>query len=422
MFDAPLQGVGYVAGIIVGIDIGTTKVCTTIGKLNSDRQIEVLGRGLAPCNGVKKGIIVDLDTTSGSIIDSVRQAESNAQVRVESAYISIPGAHVDIINNRSEAIISNEKHEVTAKDVERLLFSVGNVNIPEDKQIIDIIPEQYILDGYDQILDPTGMTGVNLALDADIVAGKIASVQNIVRAVEKSGIKIDGFIAEALATGSIALSGDERELGTILIDVGGSITDVSIFKRNRLIFYDSIPVGGDHITNDISIGMKIPVHEAEKLKREFELARTSLISNDQEILVTDMHTGRKKNVRVSEIVEITEARVIEIFTLCRDLIANSGIYESLNGGIVISGGGMSYLHGSSQLASEVFDMSAKIANYKMHGINKPEFVVSAGIIKAASERGKYSTVKNIAKANKTESRNNEKGIVNKFLEFFRRLF
>ena len=413
------------ADIVVGIDIGTTKVCTLIGRLKEGNKIETLGRGVAPCSGVKKGVIVDLESTAGSIANSIRQAENMAQLKVESAYINISGAHVDIIKTLNEISISNEDHEVTSHDVERLLFMAGNTEIAEDRQIIDIIPNQYILDGYEEILDPTGMTGVKLALDADVVAGKLTSVQNIVRSIGKSGIKIDGFIVEALATASIALTSDEREIGAILIDIGGGVTDVSIFKKNRLIFYDSIPVGGDHITNDISIGLKIPAHEAEKLKKEYELALTSLINNDQEVSVTDGDTGRKKSVKVSEIVDIIEARVTEIFTLCRDRIADSGIYESLNAGVVLTGGGISYLQGAEQIAGSVFELPAKVANYKAYGITKPEHITSAGIVKHASERSKYSTVKSTTRVQKSEAdgrKTGNTGILGKVFEFFRRLF
>lgn len=413
------------ADIVVGIDIGTTKVCTLIGRLKEGNKIETLGRGVAPCSGVKKGVIVDLESTAGSIANSIRQAENMAQLKVESAYINISGAHVDIIKTLNEISISNEDHEVTSHDVERLLFMAGNTEIAEDRQIIDIIPNQYILDGYEEILDPTGMTGVKLALDADVVAGKLTSVQNIVRSIGKSGIKLDGFIVEALATASIALTSDEREIGAILIDIGGGVTDVSIFKKNRLIFYDSIPVGGDHITNDISIGLKIPAHEAEKLKKEYELALTSLINNDQEVSVTDGDTGRKKSVKVSEIVDIIEARVTEIFTLCRDRIADSGIYESLNAGVVLTGGGISYLQGAEQIAGSVFELPAKVANYKAYGITKPEHITSAGIVKHASERSKYSTVKSTTRVQKSEAdgrKTGNTGILGKVFEFFRRLF
>lgn len=413
------------ADIVVGIDIGTTKVCTLIGRLKEGNKIETLGRGVAPCSGVKKGVIVDLESTAGSIANSIRQAENMAQLKVESAYINISGAHVDIIKTLNEISISNEDHEVTSHDVERLLFMAGNTEIAQDRQIIDIIPNQYILDGYEEILDPTGMTGVKLALDADVVAGKLTSVQNIVRSIGKSGIKLDGFIVEALATASIALTSDEREIGAILIDIGGGVTDVSIFKKNRLIFYDSIPVGGDHITNDISIGLKIPAHEAEKLKKEYELALTSLINNDQEVSVTDGDTGRKKSVKVSEIVDIIEARVTEIFTLCRDRIADSGIYESLNAGVVLIGGGISYLQGAEQIAGSVFELPAKVANYKAYGITKPEHITSAGIVKHASERSKYSTVKSTTRVQKSEAdgrKTGNTGILGKVFEFFRRLF
>ena len=383
--------------IIVGIDIGTSKVCTIIGRVDKSNQIEVLGIGTSNCEGVKKGIIVDIESTSNSIRTAVEKAEKMSNIKVGSAYFNIMGAHVNVISNRTAISVSNENREIRAKDVEKVLYTAGDVAVPEDQQVIDVIPRQYIVDGYDEILDPIGMVGVKLEIDADVVTGKITSVQNIVKSAERAGVDVDGLVVGALAAGELLLTPDEKDMGVVLIDVGGGITDISVFKNKKLIFNDSIPVGGDHITNDISIGLKISYPEAEKIKKQYELALTSLIKNDQEITVTDTGENRKKTVRVSEVVEIIEARVYEIFQLCRNLLEKAGVFEEYGAGVVITGGGISYVDGNKQLAGEAFDLPVRVAFFRHQEVSKPEFWTSFGILKFISNyrrgRGQGSEVK-----------------------------
>ncbi|HHW49678.1 MAG TPA: cell division protein FtsA [Clostridiaceae bacterium] len=369
---------------IVSLDIGTTKVCTLIGRVNRANQLEIVGEGIAPCNGVKKGVIVDIESVSNSIRDSIKQAETMANISVGSAYVNIYGMHVNVINNKSSIEISDNNHEVSPKDVEKLLYKVRDLEIPEDCQIIDIIPRQYIIDGYDEIIDPVGMVGLRLEVDADVIIGKITSAQNIVKSLERAGLKIDGLIIEAFATGELLLTPDEKEIGAILIDVGGGITDISVFKNKRLIFYDSIPVGGDHITNDISIGLKISHSEAEKIKRQFELALTSLINNDQEFAVNTIEDNKRKKIKVSEVVEIIEARVHEIFYICRNMLEKAKITIDGNMTVVLTGGGISYVDGNKQLASEVFEIPARVALYRSASVSKSEFATAAGMIRFVS--------------------------------------
>jgi len=408
--------------IIVSIDIGTSKVCTLIGRVNSTSNIEIIGSGIAPCNGVKKGIIVDVESTSRSIMESVRFAESEAGMKVGSAYINIIGMHIVVISNKSWLNMSSDNREITRKDVDRLLQEVCYVDLTEDKQIIDVIPHQFIIDGYDEIMDPVGMMGVKLEVEADIIAGKITSVRNIVRSVEKAGLKIDGLIAEAFASGHILLSPEEKEMGAILIDVGGGVTNVAVYKNKRIVFYDSLPVGGDHITNDISIGLKIPYSESEKIKRQYELALSTLIKNDQLITVSDINDNKRKSIRISEVVEVIEARVYEIFSLCRNLIQESGISIDPGMNVVLTGGGISYVDGNWQLAEEVFELPTRVASFKAVNIEKPEYAVAAGMIMYISSM--YSREKSGSTIREQNVNNSEKktGILNKLIEFFRRLF
>lgn len=408
--------------IIVGIDIGTSKVSTIIGRVNKANEIEVLGEGIDSCVGIKKGIIVDIESTAKSIRNSVGQAEATANLKAVSAYLNIMGTHVSVINNRSWINVTNEDREITKKDVDRVLYSAKDVPIPEDRQIIDVIPRQYIIDGYDEIIDPVGMVGVRLEVEADIIAGKITSVQNIVKSAEKAGLKIDGLVVEALATSEVILTPDEKDMGVIMLDIGGGVTDISVFKNKKLIFYDSIPVGGDHITSDISIGLKISNSDAEKIKRQYELALTSLIKNDQEISVYDVNENRKKSVKVSGVVEIIEARVYEIFSLCSNLLRNAGIAGNFQAGVVLTGGGISYVDGGKQLAAEVFELPVRIASMKLSEISKPEFITASGIVKYVSNHRRGGKAGSEVKVQKPKCSEKSINLSGKLGNFLKKLF
>lgn len=408
--------------LIVSIDIGTSKICAMAGRVGKNSQLDIAGKGMVQCSGVKKGIIVDIESTAASIRSAVEEVETAANLKVGSAYVNIHGMHVNVINNKSWLGISSGNREITQRDVENVLYSVRDIEIPEDRQLIDVIPRQFIIDGYDEIIDPVGMVGTQLAVDADIIAGKITSVQNIVKSIERADIRIDGIVAEAFATGEIILTPDEKDMGVIMLDVGGGVTDISVYQGKRLVFYDSIPVGGDHITNDIAIGLRISAAEAEKIKRQFELALTSLIKNDQEITVLDINENKKKNVKVSEVVEIIEARVYEIFSLCSTQLRKAGVGSKLGGGVVLTGGGISYVDGNKQLAQEVFELPVRVAATGREGTLKPEYVVSAGIIRYIANIRKGGSLATEIKIQKSRPAAKSVGVLQKVARFFRELF
>lgn len=408
--------------VIVGIDIGTSKVCSIIGRINKNCQMEILGKGMVPCTGLKKGIIVDIDSVAASIRSSIDEAETSANMKVGSAYVNIHGMHISVINNKSWVSISNGNREISQKDVDSLLYAVRDVEIEEDRQLIDVIPRQFIIDGYDEIMDPTGMVGTRLEVDADIIVGKITSVQNIIKSLERAGIKIDGIVAEAFATGEVILTPDEKDIGVVMLDVGGGVTDISVYKGKRLVFYDSIPVGGDHITNDIAIGLRISNAESEKIKRLYELALTSLIKNDQEVSVFDINENKKKNVRISEVVDIIEARVFEIFSLCRNQCVKAGVFNNLAGGVVLTGAGISYVDGNKQLAAEVFELPVRVASLSGIGVSKPEYITSSGIIKYIANIRKGCSSASETKLQKTKLAAKKEGILVRIAKFFQKLF
>ncbi len=407
--------------IVVGIDIGTSKVCALIGRINSLGQVEVLGKGFEVCSGVKKGTIVDIESMSTSIKAAVGQAEAMAEMKIKSAYVNISGIHLSVMTHQSWIQLAEEKREVTEQDVADLLEKVRRTLIPEGNYIIDVIPRQYKVDSNDGIIDPAGMTASMLGIDADLVLAKSASVHNIMKCMEKAGVKIEGLVIESLATGSMLLTQDERQMGVLLIDIGGEITDITIIRNNNLLFTGALPVGGEHITNDIAIGLKIPFGEAEKFKKQYDLALTSLIKYDQEELVSDIGDSTKKSVKISQMVEIVEARVYEIFSLCKEQLQTAGIDDIP--GIVLTGRGISFFDGAVELAQEVFQVPVRIVSLKGNAGIKLEHSTCAGMIKYVAAHCKNSVmVEANAPERKKSSKTTGESIGEKIANFFRNLF
>lgn len=407
--------------IIVGIDIGTSKVSTVIGKINITGEVEILGKGIDSCSGVKKGIIIDIDATSTSILKSIKIAEAQSEMKVVSAYVNISGLHVNIINHKAFTNIVSENKEILKNDVQKLMYSAGTIPISEDREIIDVVPRQFVVDGYDGINDPVGMKGSRLEGDFDVVVGKIISVQNIIRSMEKAGLKVDGLISEGFAAGECILLPDEKDMGVILIDIGGGTTEVSVFKDGKLVMNDCLPVGGDHITNDLSISLKISYAEAEKIKRQFQLALTTLIKNDQEISVNDISESFKKNIRVSDAIEVIEARVYEIFSLSHDLITKNcpGSYEA---GVVLSGNGISTLDGATQLANGIFELPIRIATPKVKNLSSLEYCTAAGIVKYIANQDKEASTISIKSISKPNNKVKEKTFLTKAIRILKDFF
>ncbi|PYG89803.1 cell division protein FtsA [Ruminiclostridium sufflavum DSM 19573] len=407
--------------IIVGIDIGTSKVSTVIGMVDSEGEVQVLGKGIATCTGIKKGIIIDIDATSASIRSSVRSAEAQSDIKVISAYVSISGLHVNIINHKNFTSISNDNKEIAKTDVQKLIYSAGTIAIPDDSEIIDVVPSQFIVDGYDGILDPVGMKGSVLEGDFDVVVGKIISVQNIIRSVEKAGIKVDGLVAEGFAAGECILMPDEKDIGVIFVDIGGGTTEVSVFKNERLIMNQCIPVGGDHISNDLSIALKMSYAESERIKKQYQLAATSLIKNDQEIAVNDISESFKKTIMVSDAIEVIEARVCEIFSLCCDMV-DERCPGNYGAGVVLSGNGISLLDGAAQLAAEIFQLPVRFAAPKNKDIAALEYCTAAGIVKYIVKQEKDASTISKKSIPGTEKKVKEKGFLKKLFNSLRDLF
>jgi len=407
---------------VVAIDIGTSKICAAYGKTDENRHLRIEDIVMESCTGLRKGVIVDTDLTSATIRKAVNRLETKNDIRIGSVYANITGGHIRVINSTQSIQIDQKSREVTIDDIRKAYASMANMELPPDREIVDIVPYEFILDGYGGIKSPIGMFGSMLKLDGMIILGKVTSVKNIVKSVEKAGLELDGILLNCLADAHIVLHEDEKESGTVLINIGAGITDISYFESGRLKLYTSVPVGGSHITNDISIGLDISMKDAEKNKRQYELALTSLIKNDQEVSLIDINDGKIKNIPVSRLVEIIEARVNEIFNLCSTLIAKTGVDRSRIQKVVLTGGGISYIDGAVEIACAVFGLPVRVARFNIGGITEAEYVTSVGTVGFLSSGGKGKIKASDIETIETEDDKQKKERKRKFMNIFRNMF
>lgn len=398
--------------VVVGIDIGSTKVCTILGQLNKNNQVQVLGVGTAQCKGLKKGLVVDIDSVSQSVKDSARQAERMSDMEIQAAFVNIPGGHATLVKNRGVIAVPGDDREITREDVARVLDEVKIAGIPIDREVIGVIPLQYIVDGNENIKDPVGMIGVRLEVDAYIITAATASIQSFIKCIERCSIDVLGTIISPLASAEVTLTKDEKEVGTALVDIGGETSDISIFKDSTLVHTKLIPIGGMHITNDISIGLKIPVSEAEQLKRQYGYAAVSMLKSEEDIHIGAQGINQNLVIKSRELTDIIEARIQEIFYLINKELEASGYKERIPGGVVITGGGTAFIKGSTDMASSLLGLPVRIGAPQYIGVASPVYSAAAGIVKhilshqkhnsSGTDENKKSNAKPIKRASKKE--------------------
>lgn len=405
--------------IIVGVDIGATKVCTVIAKIKKQNQLEILGYGMSKCSGIKKGLIVDLDNVARAIKESITAAEKLAGVKVTAINIAISGLHTDLVPSKGMISFDGNMKEISAEDVTVLLKSAKNFEIPQDKQVVDVIPNQFLIDGYDEIVDPIGMMGAVLEVDADVVLASTIATQSLLKSVEKAKYQVSGVVVETIATSEAVLSDEEKQLGVLLLDVGGGKTEITFFKDGRIKYNTSLPIGSEYITNDLVIGLKVSYNEAERLKRQFPLSQKSLINNDQEINIFSIGENKQKTIKISDIIDIVEARILELFTMIQEKIDENGFREEIEAGTVIVGQGVSSLAGIGELASRMIGTSIRFSGNKLPANLKLPYVTSLGIVKYVA--GMNLGIRDFEIISKDrvpeEVKTNDESIFNKIINF-----
>ncbi|HEV8336340.1 MAG TPA: cell division protein FtsA [Candidatus Polarisedimenticolia bacterium] len=369
---------------IVGLDIGTTKVCVTVAEPNENGSLDIVGFGTCPSKGLRKGVVINLDATIDSIKSAVEEAELMAGVSVEKAFVGIAGGHVRGFNSRGVVAISGKDHEVTRADIARVLNAARAVSIPPDREIFHVLPQEFIVDDQEGIGDPVGMTGTRLEANVYVVTGSISAVQNIVNCVNRAGIEVEDTVLEQLAASEATLTTDEKEMGVAIIDVGGGTTDLALLERGAIRHISILPTGGDHFTNDIAVGLRTPVPEAERIKKKYGCAVPGLVGEEDTIEVPSVG-GRKSRVLSRQILcEIIQPRAEEIFSLINEEIVRTGFDKSINAGAVLTGGG-SIMEGIPEIAEDVLDMPVRRAapvnvGGLSDGVNSPLFATPVGLI------------------------------------------
>lgn len=341
---------------ITAIDIGTTKICVLVARKMGD-QLEIIGIGKSSSHGLKKGVVVDIAKTIKSITQAVKEAEMMAGMPIESAYIGISGAHISSVN--SSGVVPIKQGQIKQADIDAVLDAAKAIAVPEGRQILHVLPQYFIINGADQVHDPIGMHGVRLEVQAHIIMGSVSSVQNLVNCCQSTGVSVKDIILEQLASADAVLSEDERELGVGMIDIGGGTSDVAFYKNSAVRHTMVLAVAGNHVTNDIAIGLRITKSESERIKKRYGFAINSLVESEELVEVEMMQGEDLQVVRLSDLVLIIESRMRELFGLVNEEIQKHHLQKFMTNGIVLTGGG-SLLTGARELAEEIFDCPVRI--------------------------------------------------------------
>ncbi len=367
--------------IIVGLDVGTTKICAVVGEL-SGREINIIGIGTHPSIGLRKGVVVNIESTVESIQKAVEEAELMAGCEISSVYAGIAGGHITGFNSRG--IVAIKGPEITDNDVERVIDAARAVAIPMDREVIHVLPQEFIVDDQTGIQNPVGMAGVRLEAKIHIVTGAVTSAHNIVKCCNRSGLDVCDIVLESLASGEAVLTSEERELGTALLDLGGGTSDLAIFSNNNIKHTFVLALGGNNITNDIAVGLRAPIAEAEKIKKKFGTCIAAKINSDETIEVPGMGGREARQLPRQILGEILEPRMEEIFTLIKREIYREGMENSITSGIVLTGGS-ALLRDSAEVAESIFNLPTRLGKPRgisglVDVVNNPMYATGVGLV------------------------------------------
>jgi cell division protein FtsA len=342
----------------VGLDVGTTKICAIIAEPDADGGLKVLSVATAASRGLRKGVVVNIDSTVEAIRQSVAEAEQAAGVEVASVYAGVAGGHIRGVNSRGVVAVSGKDREVSPADVARAVEAARAINLPQDREIIHVLPQTFVVDDQDGVREPVGMTGVRLEVEAHIVTGAVTSVHNVVRSVNRAGLAVQDIVFEPLASAEAVLLPEEKELGILLVDIGGGTTDVALYREAAVWHTAILPLGGDHISNDIAVGLRTAAADAEALKRRYGCALTSLVSAEETVDVPSVGGRKARQLSRQILSEIIQPRVEEIFTLVARDLSRAGFRDAATAGVVLTGG-TSILEGVPEVAERVFDLPVR---------------------------------------------------------------
>lgn len=371
--------------IVVGVDIGTTKVSAIVASADGVNRVNILGVGLAQADGLNRGVVVNIDKTVSAVQQAVREAERAAGVAVRKVIVGIAGDHVQSFQSRGVITISNRDGEIAQRDVKRILDDTTHVAMPADREILHVIPQEYIVDGQDGVADPVGMSGVRLEANVHIITGLVSAAKNIYRCIERAGYEVADIVLEPLAASFAVLHPDEKEVGVALIDIGGGTTDIAVFEDNTIRHTAVIAVAGNKVTDDIRKGLGLMRDQAEKLKCHFGTAVVDLVSQDDEITIPGLGGRPETSISRSTLAQIIQPRLEEILEIAAIEIKRSGYARHLSAGVVLTGGG-ALIPETAQLAAEVIGMQTRIgmpvglAGGMVEEVSDPKFATGVGLV------------------------------------------
>ncbi len=383
--------------IIAAIDVGTTKICVLVAHQLDDQNVEIVGCGKAPSDGLSKGVVVDVTKTIYSIRAALKEAELMAGMPIESVSVGISGGHIQATN--SQGVVPIRRGEIKEQDIAAVLAAARAIPIPDGQQILHVLPQYYVIDGRDKVIDPLGMHGIRLEVQAHIIMGAIASVQNLVKCCESAGVAVHDIVLEQLASAFAVLTEDEQKLGVGLLDIGGGTADFAVYKHGSIRHTKVLPVAGNHFTNDLAIGLCTTLKEAERIKKEYGIASADKLSDDPYLEIDMVHGEQKQVVHVSDLVRVIEPRAQELFALLHEEIVLRQISSYITTGIVLTGGG-ALLKGLNELAEKELKVSFRIGHPKVPfsspvSLHSPIYATGYGLLLHALKREKEDQMNNL---------------------------
>jgi len=409
-------------GLLVGLDIGTTKICVVVARV-TEGKVNIIGIGSHPSTGLRKGVVVNMDSTVNSIKKAVEEAELMAGIKIDSCLVGIAGAHIKSFN--SNGVVAIKDKEVRPDDVARAIDAAKAVAIPADRELIHVIPQEYIIDDQDGIRDPIGITGVRLEVKTHIVTGSVSSAQNIIKCCKLAGLNVDDIILGQLASSEATLTPEEKEIGVALVDIGGGTSDIAVFINGAIKFTSVLPYGGNNITNDIAIGLRTPLEEAEKIKKKYGCAFANMIGANETIEVPSVGGRKPRTLMRKTLADIIEPRVEEISSLIYQEIKKSGSERLLASGVVITGG-CANLEGIAELAENIFNLPARRGYPIGLGglvdvVNNPIYATGVGLLVYGFKNSKIRK-RGFKKATRFKDFLNSRKLLNRMRDWFKEIF
>ena len=369
--------------VVVSIDVGTTKICVLVAQVLDKNHLEIVGVGKAPSDGLKKGVVVDIQKTVSSIKTAIKEAELMANVTINTAAIGISGGHIQSTN--SHGMVAIKHGQVSPTDITNLMNAARAIAVPEGMQILHVLPQFFIIDSREKVQNPVSMHGIRLEVQAHVIMGAIASVQNLIKCCQMAGVKVTDIILEQLASADAVLSDDEREIGVAMLDIGGGTSDLALYQNGNIRHTFVLPVAGNHFTNDLAVGLRTTIKEAERIKKEYGIASFDLLEHNHVLEIQSVQGSETQLIHVADIAHILQPRAHELLSLVHDEIIKHKLQSMMPAGLVITGGG-ALLAGMKEIAQDIFNVPVRIGMLQMthdlpESLESPIYATGYGLLK-----------------------------------------